>query len=764
MLISPLSFWKRTGIVLGPIVVGDDIVTSGTVQGDILLADSSIWDGTFTLTVGAEPWVLDCGFNVEGILQCENLDALNGYITTNGTITGGTLTDGTLSITGGDLSTTGVIITTGVGGTGKFLTGLLGNTVFAFSGGNLDIRAGNGGTSAQNVLRVDNSGNFDFYDGNLTTTGTVQGGTLTDGTLSINSGSIASAVNIALTGTLSDGNYTFDTSGNVSGLGTVGCGTITLTVNSNVILSGTGYVEAAEFRGASGGSDIILLDGNGHRAFRSIRTTNSWVDNKNTQWFQAADNAESVIFAGYSGGKIPRLLFRATKVQISDASATTMPAPTSKFEVLGVAAIRALAVDADGDVGVGKDLTVGGLYNIAVTTQSGGTITAGAIIQDSSQLLHTYVPSNQVPTYRNIFIGYGSGANVANMTNAISPFHATDNIGVGQETLDALTTGYYNFAVGGNALGAVTTGHSNIGIGHFSGGDMDTGIFNIFLGRDAGRFITSGDHNTGIGWKALYGNLNVELNACIAIGYLAGKYEDTDNRLIIDNRDRINTARSREEAILYGVMAAAQADQLLNINAGCEVGDDVGSNQTIFAANGLQTMTGTARVERHITIGAASFTKGATEPTDGITLLVPWFGFADGRDDKAHYLLLVPHRWDTDTDVVVEIRWFNDDAAHNDAAKKVLWKCTYLSVSCGDTVDAVGTTISKLSAGSHVDNLIQCTTLDTGLIAANLTTDDDLFLMIWRDGNDPSDTFTNRAKLVSVHLHFIMDKLGQSIA
>ncbi len=72
-----------------------------------------------------------------------------------------------------DITTSGNIISTGGDPvqTGKFLTGLAGNTVFAFSGGNWDIRAGNGASSAQNVLRVNSSGNFDFYDGNLTTSG-----------------------------------------------------------------------------------------------------------------------------------------------------------------------------------------------------------------------------------------------------------------------------------------------------------------------------------------------------------------------------------------------------------------------------------------------------------------------------------------------------------------------------------------------------------------------------------------------------------------
>ncbi|KKK63843.1 hypothetical protein LCGC14_2990200, partial [marine sediment metagenome] len=54
----------------------------------------------------------------------------------------------------GNLTTPGSIISTGGGQTGKFLTGQAGNTVFAFSGDNFDVRAGTGGSASQNVMRV----------------------------------------------------------------------------------------------------------------------------------------------------------------------------------------------------------------------------------------------------------------------------------------------------------------------------------------------------------------------------------------------------------------------------------------------------------------------------------------------------------------------------------------------------------------------------------------------------------------------------------
>ncbi len=144
----------------------------------------------------------------------------------NGNVGIGTITPSeALDLGSGDFTTEGRIIATGGGQTGKFLTGLAGYTVLAFDGANFDIRAGAGNTAAQNVMRVDNSGNFDFYDGNLTTTGNITAasstlsgnldvtGTITqDAYVTINDGVTATYFSIygGGFGINSDGEGTFD--------------------------------------------------------------------------------------------------------------------------------------------------------------------------------------------------------------------------------------------------------------------------------------------------------------------------------------------------------------------------------------------------------------------------------------------------------------------------------------------------------------------------------------------------------------------------
>lgn len=187
---------------------------------------------------------------------------------------------------------------------------------------------------------------------------------------------------------------------------------------------------------------------------------------------------------------------------------------------------------------------------------------------------------------------------------------------------------------------------------------------------------------------------------------------------------------------------------------------DIGSltDYTEVKTDGEQELHGTARVTRHHIIGAASLMKGAIEPGSGWIGLYPTLDFDNGRDDATHYVIHVPFRRDAATNMIVEIRWMHDTGAD---VGTVLWKCTYLSSSCGDDPTGAGTEISILTAGNHAADEVICSTMTTDIIAANLTPDDDLVLKIWRNDSAGGDTLAEAARLLSVHVHFIQNKLGQ---
>lgn len=177
----------------------------------------------------------------------------------------------------------------------------------------------------------------------------------------------------------------------------------------------------------------------------------------------------------------------------------------------------------------------------------------------------------------------------------------TNNTGIGQDVFNALTTGIYNVAFGQRALDHLTTGRSNTCFGGDAGTAITTGEQNVAAGEQALYKMIDGGNNTAIGRSALgqapSGSSNIAIGAeaintagtksnNVAIGYqsgnrlttggsnvflghLSGTRQTTNsNLLIIDNQDRTTDALEATNALLYGVFAAAPANQLLCANVG----------------------------------------------------------------------------------------------------------------------------------------------------------------------------------------------------
>ena len=191
------------------------------------------------------------------------------------------------------------------------------------------------------------------------------------------------------------------------------------------------------------------------------------------------------------------------------------------------------------------------------------------------------------------------------------------------------------------------------------------------------------------------------------------------------------------------------------------VGDTILGADTVdytkFTTRGAMEMHGDARVYRHMVIGAASWKIGAGAPTASFENIYPTLLFADGRDDAAHYGTWVPYRWDNTTDMTVAIHWRHDTVAKTG---KVLWNLNYIGATEGEDPAGAGTLISQLSAGNHPQDEIIVTTFGTNILAANLERMDDLGLKLWRNGDDGTDLLTEGAELITMHIHFTMNQLG----
>lgn len=283
----------------------------------------------------------------------------------------------------------------------------------------------------------------------------------------------------------------------------------------------------------------------------------------------------------------------------------SLAAPTAKFHIVGDADTQQLIVVANATQ----------TANILEIQNSSATV-LGGVDERGVLFSHGGIDSNSV------FIGDNAGR--------VAASGAVANIGIGYSVLDALTSGDNNIGIGYNALSGITSGSQNIAIGYEALLTSATNSSNIAIGYYALREVHDGESNTVVGALAMYqnqhsgdctaigyrsqqsntgatintGSYNTSIGSYslannilglsnIAIGYYAGKYETGSNALYIDNQDRTTTAIDKTNAIIYGVMAAAPANQTLRINAATTIG--------FTTAAALIIGIGTAGIDYNIT-------------------------------------------------------------------------------------------------------------------------------------------------------------------
>jgi len=301
------TFSNTSGVSItgGDLSLSNNATISGTVTGGTLT------DGTLSATGGAVTGATNItasGTITGGTLTDGTLSSTGGAvtgatnITASGTVTGGTFTDGTLSVNSGSITSaaglqfgagqnvTDIVTSVGDPGTNtnlvteagiraaidaEDLTDGIGTTA---NGTAVDIGGGNpfagdrtitvgansliidDGAAGGDLQVTDGGGNTTTVGtGSLTSTGTISGGTLTDGTLSATGGAVTGATTITASGTVTGGTLTdgtFTATGgavtgatNITASGTVTGGTLTdgtlsstggaVTGATNITASGT---------------------------------------------------------------------------------------------------------------------------------------------------------------------------------------------------------------------------------------------------------------------------------------------------------------------------------------------------------------------------------------------------------------------------------------------------------------------------------------------------------------------------------------------
>ena len=211
-----------------------------------------------------------------------------------------------------------------------------------------------------------------------------------------------------------------------------------------------------------------------------------------------------------------------------------------------------------GNLGLGVDALenlTGGDYNLAIGANALNTLTtsqnatavgynagaaAGTNLMGDTTLIGNSAGFGR-SGYRTVAIGsgamgFGSGKTAVNRNTAIG-YHAlyridtngADNVALGHEASQFLTTATKNIAIGDNA-GRSSTATGHISIGYHAGYSQTSGVTNTNVGYRAGYSTTTNGDNTYIGYQSGYSATGAR-NSSLGDGAFGGGFghSGTDN-------------------------------------------------------------------------------------------------------------------------------------------------------------------------------------------------------------------------------------------
>ena len=271
------------------------------------------------------------------------------------------------------------------------------------------------------------------------------------------------------------------------------------------------------------GEELLTADG---------WTTTGWTGSFADGFTHTSGNTNSLKFAMPSGitGKKYQVSF-ACNEEISTTSLQVRIGNSELFELYGQ-----FGVDVQGGVGltavddsplefVPSSTFTGRIYNISVKEITDISEPYFEVKDESGNTAFEMRVSD--PNTDNVFIGTESGQYITSGTknvglglrtlrNNTSGFW---NVAIGSQTLEANNVGSRNIGIGNVALVRNTTGHRNIAIGTYSMQNNTTGHHNIAIGADCMDLNKTGYDNVAIGFGALRATESSYDN--VAIGYVA---------------------------------------------------------------------------------------------------------------------------------------------------------------------------------------------------------------------------------------------------
>ncbi len=237
-----------------------------------------------------------------------------------------------------------------------------------------------------------------------------------------------------------------------------------------------------------------------------------------------------------------------------------------------------------------------------------------------------------------------------------------------------------------------------------------------------------------------------------------GKYLQGGNDHSLNDIDVANTMG------LYGVQNSAVGAIKFGSAGGTVIGAASNSirisnadatNYTEIKADGEINLYGTARVKKHIDIGAVDWHRGASAPTEVDIGVFHTLEFGSAGTDEIHACIVCPHDFAAGTSIDVTIYWTYTGAQDNGTVR---WELEYKNIATGEAVAGAGTVIASSDPGNHATGDLVQTQLTASITGAAVNDIIGLFL----SRNSGSDTLSTGANLIDVHFEYVSDRLGES--
>ena len=206
------------------------------------------------------------------------------------------------------------------------------------------------------------------------------------------------------------------------------------------------------------------------------------------------------------------------------------------------------------------------LYIVNTTANPNIAIGANALFGGDNS-----TPANNTAS-DNVAIGYN-----AMYGTILNPSTGTQNVAVGNNSLNKNTSGFRNTAIGQQALEASTTGQFNTGVGYYSLQLNTSGAGNAALGNEALGKVNASNYNTAIGSLALRNTTSGFQNT--SLGAFTGQVNTlgNNNTFIGYNADASINNLTKAVAIGYNSIVGASNSMVLGGTGGDAVKVGIGT-------------------------------------------------------------------------------------------------------------------------------------------------------------------------------------------